>query len=44
MKEIDFPGKVCVQKINCHETIQSPNFGYWMAFTHLQIELASPKQ
>jgi hypothetical protein len=44
MKEIDFSGKVCVQKIDYHETIQSPNSGYWMALTHLEIELASPKQ
>jgi hypothetical protein len=44
MKEIDFSGKVCVQEIDCHETIQSPNSGYWMALTHLRIELASPKQ
>jgi hypothetical protein len=44
MKEIDFSGKVCVQEIDCHETIRSPNSGYWMALTHLWIELASPKQ
>ncbi len=44
MKEIDFSGKVYVQEIDCHETILSPNSGYWMVLTHLRIELASPKQ
>jgi hypothetical protein len=33
VKEIDFSGKFCVQEIDCHETIQSPNSGYWIALT-----------